>query len=543
MLNSIQAKAADSFVAFHGYSAAVCKLRNTSSVSIDYRVGGTVAALAAGASAVIDSTASTSEVEVRRSDLSATPVSVMLDFGVTSDEAYELASAATLAHATEPAAHGGSLPISIVDFGAIGGGADDTTAILAAVAAAKANGGKRTVFIPDGTWETDEITVDFSGVDFVGTNNKSSILKSRSGQSIIRLTGSLENVNFFDIGFQGHASVGTGHGIYNDGSLSFLHQCVISGCAFRELRGHGLYLPSLNAFSYTVRDCIASGCLKDQFRVGGGVGVLFDGCSVYNVPADSAGFRVLLQATLRGCNGVWSGDGVWARFGGTGDAESDSMTAFPFVHVTDCNVENFNTIGLDVKQAAAILILENTSFVSRSGVSNQVAIQTSGMQMANPATFAGLTFRLGSASSWKNTVPVHGNPSTSGVSLDGSVDTIYSDGNSLAYPSFSLRRSPVPNSNNYGFTVNPIGPVHLVDVLGMTVGNRNNESASAWTFRTTIPSSGTFTAGAKVFIPGAKAVAGSVGSQYILIGWHRLTTGSAHVLNTDWVELRCMTGT
>ena len=105
MLNSIQAKAADSFVAFHGYSAAVCKLRNTSSVSIDYRVGGTVAALAAGASAVIDSTASTSEVEVRRADLSATPVSVMLDFGVTSDEAYELAAAATAAHATAPAAH------------------------------------------------------------------------------------------------------------------------------------------------------------------------------------------------------------------------------------------------------------------------------------------------------------------------------------------------------------------------------------------------------------------------------------------------------
>lgn len=46
MKNSIQAKAADAFVSFHGYTAAVCKLRNTSAVSIDYRVGGTVAALA-----------------------------------------------------------------------------------------------------------------------------------------------------------------------------------------------------------------------------------------------------------------------------------------------------------------------------------------------------------------------------------------------------------------------------------------------------------------------------------------------------------------
>ncbi len=39
------------------------------------------------------------------------------------------------------------------------------------------------------------------------------------------------------------------------------------------------------------------------------------------------------------------------------------------------------------------------------------------------------------------------------------------------------------------------------------------------------------------------AVAGSAGSKYLLTGWRRLTTGNAHVLNTDWSEEHTLTGT
>ena len=35
---------------------------------------------------------------------------------------------------------------------------------------------------------------------------------------------------------------------------------------------------------------------------------------------------------------------------------------------------------------------------------------------------------------------------------------------------------------------------------------------------------------------------GSVASKYIILGWSRLVTGTAHVLNTDWLEARCLTG-
>lgn len=38
------------------------------------------------------------------------------------------------------------------------------------------------------------------------------------------------------------------------------------------------------------------------------------------------------------------------------------------------------------------------------------------------------------------------------------------------------------------------------------------------------------------------AEAGSVGSKYVVIGWMRLTDGSAHVDGTDWVPARVLTG-
>jgi hypothetical protein len=57
-----------------------------------------------------------------------------------------------------------------------------------------------------------------------------------------------------------------------------------------------------------------------------------------------------------------------------------------------------------------------------------------------------------------------------------------------------------------------------------------------------MPNTGPFEAGDFVsnFAP---VVAGGGGSHYIVLGWKRLTTGNLHVLNTDWVEVRTLTGT
>ena len=57
-----------------------------------------------------------------------------------------------------------------------------------------------------------------------------------------------------------------------------------------------------------------------------------------------------------------------------------------------------------------------------------------------------------------------------------------------------------------------------------------------------MPSAGKFLRG-HVVKNSLPAVAGAASSQYVISGWVRLTTGSAHVLNTDWAEMRTLTGT
>jgi len=57
-----------------------------------------------------------------------------------------------------------------------------------------------------------------------------------------------------------------------------------------------------------------------------------------------------------------------------------------------------------------------------------------------------------------------------------------------------------------------------------------------------VPTTGTYISG-HVVLNNAPSVLGTAGSRYIIYGWTRLTTGSANVLNTDWSELRQLTGT
>lgn len=56
-----------------------------------------------------------------------------------------------------------------------------------------------------------------------------------------------------------------------------------------------------------------------------------------------------------------------------------------------------------------------------------------------------------------------------------------------------------------------------------------------------MPTNGTYIKGHQVR-NASPVVLGTAGSRYIVNGWVRLITGSAHVANTDWAELRCLTG-
>lgn len=62
------------------------------------------------------------------------------------------------------------------------------------------------------------------------------------------------------------------------------------------------------------------------------------------------------------------------------------------------------------------------------------------------------------------------------------------------------------------------------------------------TYASVMPTSGTFSAGDVVW-NNAPSVLGSAGSRYIILGWKRITNGSGNVLNTDWVQMRSLTGT
>ena len=90
MLNSTQLRVAKDYVTVHGYSAQVCRLHNTSSVSIDYSLNsGEAVTVAAGGYETINVTSSTSEVRLKRTDDENTAVDVILEWGQTAEEAYE----------------------------------------------------------------------------------------------------------------------------------------------------------------------------------------------------------------------------------------------------------------------------------------------------------------------------------------------------------------------------------------------------------------------------------------------------------------------
>lgn len=54
-----------------------------------------------------------------------------------------------------------------------------------------------------------------------------------------------------------------------------------------------------------------------------------------------------------------------------------------------------------------------------------------------------------------------------------------------------------------------------------------------------MPTSGKYVTGHVVWSAGY-LVQGSAGNQYTVLGWRRLTTGTGHVLGTDWAPLKCL---
>lgn len=86
---------------------------------------------------------------------------------------------------------------------------------------------------------------------------------------------------------------------------------------------------------------------------------------------------------------------------------------------------------------------------------------------------------------------------------------------------------------------NPDGQYSQVWLSPQTTWLRAMLSSRHVGWGTTFPITGSYTAGDIVFNE-TPSVAGT--TPYTVLGWRRLTTGSAHVAGTDWVSLRCLSG-
>lgn len=108
-----------------------------------------------------------------------------------------------------------------------------------------------------------------------------------------------------------------------------------------------------------------------------------------------------------------------------------------------------------------------------------------------------------------------------------------------------------PTSTNYNTNNIGVGDIGTTARLGCTYIIEDGDPASS-TFNTILniclkgatamPTTGKYVFG-QIVLNAAPNTTGTSGSQYIVTGWLRSTTGSGHTLNTDWRELRCLTGT
>lgn len=129
------------------------------------------------------------------------------------------------------------------------------------------------------------------------------------------------------------------------------------------------------------------------------------------------------------------------------------------------------------------------------------------------------------------------NCSTTGLNASGLVELTPN----IVYADFV---ATFDSASNLGVRLLPPANMNLIipingDPTSATFGQIAND---VLTRSTAVPSTGRYVQGHFVkAIP--TTVAGTAGSQYIVIGWLKLTTGSANVLNTDWSEVRSLTGT
>lgn len=444
--------------------------------------------------------------------------------------------------------------VNIRDFGAVGDGStDDTAAVQAALNYVAANN-QFSIYAPEGTYVINGVTFAASGTQQLvirGSGAYKTIFKAKSGAGdLFTFSGPMSRCVFSDWSING--STGTGNGIYysSTGSPNFLYQSRFDNMVVENCAKNGIYIKSSFANKFTNVNCGANGW--NQFKVWGqGTTDIFERCDIGSVSSTFAGFRVLDGGTYIGCNGIYAAAlGPMYRLGGDGSADSDGITDYPNARIIGTNIEGITTVGVEVVSTPiSPILIEGALFTTAAGSANVVGINMLNSSTNQPMLLSRCSFGLGSGSTWKNGFAIHGQmpvASTDIVTGQTAIQQVYND----AGPNqFAIRQTIFgqsnPNASPYLYQPNQtMGYTEFEYLASYGLGNPNFSSDYITVISApAMPSSGSFRQGDIVYnCSHSITQLGSSSSKYTLLGWRRLTTGSANILNTDWVEMRCLTG-
>lgn len=138
---------------------------------------------------------------------------------------------------------------------------------------------------------------------------------------------------------------------------------------------------------------------------------------------------------------------------------------------------------------------------------------------------------------FRNLLGVHHFGSTGNVSYEG--NTYY------MLPASGMSLINGNNSGNKGIRI-PNGLGSSTDIVVVEDSDPTSSTYGTELGRTSLtagamPTSGYWITG--MFVKNIATVqSGTAGAEYTVVGWSRLTTGTTNVLNTDWREMRCLTG-
>jgi hypothetical protein len=260
-----------------------------------------------------------------------------------------------------------SLPVSVLAYGAIGNGvANDTAGIAAACAAAKA--ANKGLYLPAGTYLTDPITCMTQAGMTLSGEGWGSILKSRTGATVIEITAaSPTDITFRNFAIDGNAGA-SGHGIYvHDNSIQ-PWGLSIDNVKISNVGGRCVFMTLDYQTRLTDVSCQSNG--GNGIELDNRVADVLTRVYVHGVGAGKAGF-VFYSGTpaLIACNGLDSVTGAnsdWGVFGQT--VAEDGVLNISRPVFIGSNIEHFGRYGIRFKQSSMGSFLGTSFNVDQPGV-------------------------------------------------------------------------------------------------------------------------------------------------------------------------------